>query len=101
MYTLYIIMYNFAFFRQTHTHIILMVIFQINLGLAGFSIDSQSPVILFLSILKGQAKLFVLHGLLHQLTLTVIPRGFRSWRSYRPDALFSTDQEHHRTKVTK
>jgi len=51
-------------------------------GLAGCPLDSQSPGILILSILTGQAKTprthRVLWAVLHPLTLTTIPRGFEA-----------------------
>ena len=51
-------------------------------GLAGCPFDSQSPVILILSILTGQAKTVRTHTVLRTvpcpLTLTAITRGFEA-----------------------
>jgi len=51
-------------------------------GLAGCPLDSQSPVILILSILTGQAETLrthmVLRAIPHPIISTSIPRGFEA-----------------------
>ena len=80
VYTAFMLHCNY--WKTTHTYTVLTAIFPGQPGSAGCLLDCQSPEILILSILTGQARSLQTHRVLRlvlcPLTLTAIPRGFEA-----------------------
>ena len=71
-------------------------------GLVGYPLDSQSPVILIVSILTGQAKTLHTHRVLRAVpctfTLTAIQRGFEAEVFTDQMPFLSPNQQRHSTE---